>query len=488
MTLQHQYSCNPDSCYLPSGETLLTACVLQESILLLKAYLTKPNLDPNHSNKDGNPPLLLAVQLENIEMVTLLLADSRIDVDRSGKYEISPLQLAIAKGLRNIAEKLLQMGADPQGQIQNGVHDIIREQQVEKTPLHLALHDADMMTMFLKYAGTVKVGFVILKAMKKSCFDVVRVLLTTANKDTDDFEYYSQDILSAAASNHNCDIVRQLVNLGISCDKTKFIVKSHYKTYKEFMFAAPLGPMPYIIHFGCMDCFYYVLPHMKDPNMPDNFGNTLIEYALLSTHWGCKDPFDATSAKHVACTQVKPSQGHYEGVIQLSPIRLDFVEELLKKGISITWFWKKNIHIFLYTSIEFQEEMKVIHFVLQVHHSVKDYRVCSFFKNMRLQGDFTSLILLYLDGYVCTENISSVIINSRIPIGNNMKSNHPRINQHNFHLLSRNPRTLKGVAVLSVRKAIAPNVFFKVRLLPVPEHLRQLILLRAPDDLLPENI
>ena len=487
MTLQHRHSCHPVSCYLPSGETLLTACVLQESIFLLKAYLTEPNLDPNHPNKDGNPPLLLAVQLENIELVILLLADSRIDVDRLGKYEISPLQLSIAKGLRNIAEKLLQRGADPQGQIQNGVHDVIREQQVEKTPLHLAVHDADMMTMFLKYAGTVKVGFVILQALNKSRFDVVRVLLTAANKDADDFEDYSQDILSAAASYHNCDIVQQLVNLSISCNKTKFTVKSHYKTYKDFVFAAPLGPMPYIIHFGCMNCFHYVLPHIKDLNIPDNFGNTLIEYALLSTHWRCKDPFDEASTKHVACTQIKLSQSRYGGLIQLSPIRLYYVEELLKKGVSAKCFWEKNFHMFQYTSSNFQEEMKVIHFLLQVHHSVKDHRVHSLSKNLRLQGDFTSLVLLYLDGYIHTENISTRINNPPNQIERNMKSNHPRINQNNFHLLSRNPRSLKGVAVLSVRKAIASDIFFNVRLLPLPEYLRQLILLRAPDCLLPEN-
>ena len=484
--VKHKHHCNPASCFIPSGETFLTASIPSNNLHLLKTHLMRCELDPNHPNKDGDPPLLVATKLQNLEMVTILLADKRIAVDRAGKYDISPLQLAIAKGNIRIAEILLQQGANPNGHFQPDARDAIRYQQEEKTPITLAMANVDMMKMFLKYAREVKISFTMLKALKMSYTDVANALVMAENKDNDDFEACSEFILSAAASYHNCDVIRRLVDLGVACiRKETNEPKSNFS--KDFVHQ--LGPLPYIIHFGCMNCFHYILPHVGDLNIPDFQGTTVLEYTLLSSCWNCEMPFSKASADHFGCHEGWRNIDFFYAT-QLSPIRLDFVEELLKRGIGVSQVWDKFIYKHKYCTTSQQkdkeEEMKAMHFLIQVHHCTADLRLQTLYRDLGFEGDFLSLVLLYLDGYNQTEEDITTIVNTLNQQRSLSYSNHDSVNKDNFHLLTRNPRTLQGLAVLFIRQAIAPDVFYNLRLLPLPSFLKQMVLLKSSEQLVPD--
>ncbi|XP_062619995.1 uncharacterized protein LOC134281575 [Saccostrea cucullata] len=86
----------------------------QPSILHYLINRVKPPIDVNCAADTGNTPLHAAANNGNVDLVTILLQNPRIDINYKNPQceEATPLHLAIMLGNREVVEKLLKMGAN----------------------------------------------------------------------------------------------------------------------------------------------------------------------------------------------------------------------------------------------------------------------------------------------------------------------------------------------------------------------------------------
>jgi len=100
---------NPNLCYSAAMDQtpLLYACV-HRKIPLVKALLKCAALDPQLGKSDGWSPLRFVCRQNDLEILELLLADPRIDVNYC-KEGTSPLYSAAAAGLPEVVERLLRV-------------------------------------------------------------------------------------------------------------------------------------------------------------------------------------------------------------------------------------------------------------------------------------------------------------------------------------------------------------------------------------------
>mgnify|MGYP001551172866 CR=1 FL=1 len=142
--------------------------------------------DLNHQNDKGSTPLYWAVRYGFVEMTELLLKEGKADVHQQRKLGlVSPIALAAAMGFTEIAEKLLDAGADINLKITSGY-----------TPLHhaAAFGNVDTVELLIKRGANINMDndagdSPILLAAKENQMEVMEVLaaygadLEDRNKD-----------------------------------------------------------------------------------------------------------------------------------------------------------------------------------------------------------------------------------------------------------------------------------------------------------------
>ncbi|KAF3050996.1 hypothetical protein E8E11_000971 [Didymella keratinophila] len=93
------------------GTSPLLTAVLLESLAIVSILITVEGFDVNAQNKHGLSPLLAAVSKRNVDIVERLLASKTIDVNIKDRFGISPLESMILAGYcsdqSNIVDQLL---------------------------------------------------------------------------------------------------------------------------------------------------------------------------------------------------------------------------------------------------------------------------------------------------------------------------------------------------------------------------------------------
>ncbi|GJQ88640.1 hypothetical protein Trydic_g10236, partial [Trypoxylus dichotomus] len=132
------------------GDVSITKMLLEKACT--NAEVQKVEADQvtilNHMNRDGLTPLLLAIELGNMEMFEMLL-EMKINVDIDGNYGSSPLFVAVYRGQADMVRLLLQRGANA-----NLINDAF------ETPLHWAIRDTHLEIVELLLEHEAEVNFV----------------------------------------------------------------------------------------------------------------------------------------------------------------------------------------------------------------------------------------------------------------------------------------------------------------------------------------
>lgn len=97
-------------CVDESGSTPL-ALACQYGLKAIAQLLLERGADPNACGKDNMPPLMIACLAGHIDIVYLLLANTRTDVNKPGKDNETILFLAVIRNNLNLVIKLCKLGA-----------------------------------------------------------------------------------------------------------------------------------------------------------------------------------------------------------------------------------------------------------------------------------------------------------------------------------------------------------------------------------------
>jgi ankyrin repeat protein len=116
-----------------NGETPLFCAIRANNVIAVERLLEK-GADPTRRNNNGLSPFQVAtIQLENnVEILDLLLANDKVDINDGGKSGYTLLHLTMATSDVTTVRFLLSKGANPNVADQNGA-----------TPLHVAAYCAD---------------------------------------------------------------------------------------------------------------------------------------------------------------------------------------------------------------------------------------------------------------------------------------------------------------------------------------------------------
>ena len=116
----------------PQNNTPMHIGVKMNSLHVVKASIEKANVNEcgwlvNEKNKDGNTPLHLTKDLEDVEIARFLLENGAA-LEAKNRNENTPLHLATLSNNLHIVQLLIEYGAD-----------IEALNESENTPLHLAI-------------------------------------------------------------------------------------------------------------------------------------------------------------------------------------------------------------------------------------------------------------------------------------------------------------------------------------------------------------
>jgi ankyrin repeat protein len=180
-----------------NGETPLIWAVNKDNIEMVK-YLIKNNADVNVVTNYGVSPLLLAIKNNNYEMVKLLL--------KYGAKDNKSLIRAIEKNNSKIVKLLIESGVN--------INDT--------TPLIIAIdqENIDIVKLLIKYGVDINYEIEqqlpLKRAILRDNFDIVKLLV-------DNGANVNQSLLLTAITKNNPDIVKLLLNTGV--DKTNILNK-----------------------------------------------------------------------------------------------------------------------------------------------------------------------------------------------------------------------------------------------------------------------
>lgn len=170
----------------------------------------------NEQNDQGEIPVVVAVDEENLEIVALMV-EQGVDVDVRATTGETPLGLACARGNLEISEVLLEGGADVEFDIQRG-------EDTEK-PLHLAVAGGklELVALLLSNGSDPNVSGIdgmtpLHIAVLHKNMEMVKKLID-AGADIDNLpDHYGQTPLQMALQQENLDIASLLINAGANTD------------------------------------------------------------------------------------------------------------------------------------------------------------------------------------------------------------------------------------------------------------------------------
>lgn len=111
-------------------------------------YLLEHGADVNCRNKDGDRPIHLAVWFDMPDVLEVLLKQEKIDLEPLSPYNMTPLNMAVREGFPDLAETLLERGANPDSKPEGettALFSAVRENSSEMVRL-LVQHKAQIDT------------------------------------------------------------------------------------------------------------------------------------------------------------------------------------------------------------------------------------------------------------------------------------------------------------------------------------------------------
>ena len=85
--------------------------IKRDDAATVKVLLSR-GLDPNTLNSAGEHALIVAVREPSVQVVSVLLQSSKVNVEVRTQQDESPLMLAALKGLTELCRQLIALGAD----------------------------------------------------------------------------------------------------------------------------------------------------------------------------------------------------------------------------------------------------------------------------------------------------------------------------------------------------------------------------------------
>ena len=445
---------------LPSGETLLTGAIQQTNVEIVK-YLIASGTDTNISNKNGETPLNIAIRSNNCDMVSAILDNPNTNINKVGRFGLAPIHIASVNADTKVIQLLLDSGADANMvcQFQNQGYQQI---DISCTPLNMAILHEHVGKLLLQHGASVNIGNPLLKALTKLSVSLAAQIAEHKSLDIEKLNESPSDVLAAAARIHHCHIVRTLVKKGVHVQRIK---NPHNDTFRKQICA-----MAYVIHYRCKDCFEFLFPYISDLNAPDTNGYTLIEYTVNKILWPCRKD------DHRYCLRITEVPVRQEKPAVCTLDWIDYMKCLLVKGADLSVIWDKLVwsRASRYKK-HFDEDRQGIMFCIGVYHSSQTLCTQTRFRNLGIGGDLEAMSLVYLDGYDPTEE-DLLIVENKINNLSVFEMENTAFVKGKLHLLLEKPRTLKNLAVISIRRNCGPNLYKPVQELPLPEQVKQFIL------------
>lgn len=357
-----------------------------------------------------------------------------------------------------------------------------------------------MAKLLIKKGASVNTGCPLYTAIKKKSVKVALEILDNENLDVDLLNQHKYDLLAAAARVHSCELVKKLIEKGVvirTYDTNKPV--EEYRKYD-----CEVGPLGCVIHYGCWTCFEYLLNYVTDMDLKDLEQLSMLTYAMIKTGWEC----DLVNSRSFERNSVVDCDQHHKCVngnfssptasyFRLNSFRLKYAKELLNRGADLSAVWDRSVCSTMHFSSttdhitqrqHYKHEIDALHFCIGAYHCVNELKCQSTFRQISSTYDMNSLALVYSDGYDPTEQ--DVVV-----VENIMKSNVNRIVNSNsdtpfsigtLGMLRKMPRTLKNIAVVKIRKTAGPNVYKAVKELPLPETLKETVLLEDSRGMVPQ--
>ncbi|MFI4955120.1 MAG: ankyrin repeat domain-containing protein, partial [Gammaproteobacteria bacterium] len=162
------------------NSSLILACAKKNSSMAL-ALATNSTIDINKQNEFGSSALLLASEAGLVNVVDALCEHQELDVDLAGNSGRTPLMMACQNGHAQIAQKLLEKGAN--------VNAIINVRMIKVSPFILAFFNGQIeIAKMLIASPTFNVNLEVAKGLSilgMSCLDgyieIVTALLECQN-------------------------------------------------------------------------------------------------------------------------------------------------------------------------------------------------------------------------------------------------------------------------------------------------------------------
>ena len=208
----------------------------------------------NNVDENGNTPLMIATENENIDIVKSLLEKGAI-VNSKNKDSFTAYDIAIMQGYTHIAEYLKQHGA------RSGLgHDDMPPPSSQRTVEQI---DKEAKVKFLDY-------------ILQNDYDNVEAYMgyfRVYNQPVGlNFDLNTESPLAVACdSNKTLDIIKLLLDHG--ADPNYILKDAHSFTETAIFYAVNNVYIPY-------ETTKYLLDHGADPNIKDDNGRTVIDFAI----------------------------------------------------------------------------------------------------------------------------------------------------------------------------------------------------------------
>ena len=447
---------------VPSGETLLTIAV-QLDFRDLVLQLLKEGASVNQQNVGGNTPLHVAIRARNEDILAILIRHGA-NVNARDRCGLTPLHLACIIQNTFIVEQLLEAGAKPDG-IQDGKFYV-------STPLMTAAENNDVpAAKSLIYSGAdVNVkdwwqNTALLKAVQIGSQELVELLLThTANPNV--INRFGGNALHYSVVANHCDIMRVLIEAGCVINSCGSQAKDSTVRY---------SPLAAAIHRNCLRCFNYLIQSGAALDAQDLQQKTPLVYALTNRAWDCLQKGHNRNI---------PTCLHNVSPPFIDSERLIFVEKLLCLGASIYFAWDTVIWQIRHHFLRSEDRDGLLLCIRATGFlSHKNFKVETFYRVLSLSGQWQPLWYLVQAGYNPSEEERVMATCSR-RFDRNSSIRQDQL-EHEYdpalwmtHSFTKQPRSLKNLVALEIRRNLQRNVLYGVsRLTHLPRPLQDLITL-----------
>ena len=446
---------------LPTGDTLLFAAIQDRHIETVR-FLLDAGASVNHCDKNGDSPLSTAIRSGSEEIVQTLLDHKNIKVNICDRYGLTPLHVACLRKKPNLAEMLLEEGAE------SWPLPLDSTKPQPSPPLMMCLEVSDLTTMKVLLDSGASPNAVdhkgdtaLIKAIYNKQKDFAWLLLNY-KPDLKIKNNHKNSALQYALQLNFCDIVKALVQKGLGAnghDPYDFRIKSRERA----LFMA--------IRNNCKKCFQVLIDAGEDI-----FLETGDVSPLLCALDHRKLP--STTDLHTI---------NFEPPFIISSERLNvLVQEIATNGTDFEIVWNKAV--WMSTTVDILAGRELAHIFCMRSYGfggnlpVVQQRV-AYFRALALNAADEAMSLLCYAYYTPSKEDVTVVetrrnrrrfaANTYNPPQAQSDDTEPLVKAlENFRS---NSRSLENLCVIAIRKLISHNVLYKAPKLGLPKRLIDLV-------------